>query len=176
MPGCHAPVRIDGETPQIDPVAGFVPRLLAQLALGRGQRCLPFIQITANDGQRLTRYRVLGLSKTKESVLLCNSDDIHVIRRNDPRPVRDYIEIIRGVPLITILFMSIILFPIFLPPGMEILGTWRVLVAVALFSAAYIAENVRGGLQMPSELSLTIRAAARSGGAVSGEVPPPRER
>lgn len=58
-----------------------------------------------------------------------------------------YIEVIRGVPLITILFMSIIIFPIFLPPGVEILGTWRVLVAVALFAAAYLAENIRGGLQ-----------------------------
>lgn len=58
-----------------------------------------------------------------------------------------YIEVIRGVPLITILFMSIIIFPIFLPPGVQILGTWRVLVAAALFSAAYLAENVRGGLQ-----------------------------
>lgn len=58
-----------------------------------------------------------------------------------------YIETVRGVPFITILFMSIILFPIFLPPGMEILGTWRVMVATALFSAAYLAENVRGGLQ-----------------------------
>lgn len=43
--------------------------------------------------------------------------------------------------------MSIILFPIFLPPGMEVLSTWRVLVAVALFAAAYLAENIRGGLQ-----------------------------
>jgi general L-amino acid transport system permease protein len=59
-----------------------------------------------------------------------------------------YIEVIRGVPLITILFMSIILFPIFLPTGqMEVLSTWRVLVAVALFAAAYLAENIRGGLQ-----------------------------
>jgi general L-amino acid transport system permease protein len=58
-----------------------------------------------------------------------------------------YIEVVRGVPLITILFMSIILFPIFLPPGVEVLTTWRVLAAVALFAAAYLAENVRGGLQ-----------------------------
>lgn len=58
-----------------------------------------------------------------------------------------YIECVRGVPLITVLFMSIILFPIFLPPGVEVLGTWRVMVAVALFAAAYLAENVRGGLQ-----------------------------
>lgn len=58
-----------------------------------------------------------------------------------------YIESVRGVPLITVLFMSIILFPILLPPGMEILSTWRVMVAAALFAAAYLAENVRGGLQ-----------------------------
>ena len=58
-----------------------------------------------------------------------------------------YIECVRGVPLITVLFMSIILFPIFLPPNVEILSTWRVMVAAALFSAAYLAENVRGGLQ-----------------------------
>lgn len=58
-----------------------------------------------------------------------------------------YIEVVRGVPLITILFMSIILFPIFLPSGVEVLSTWRVLVAVALFAAAYLAENIRGGLQ-----------------------------
>ncbi|MCO5189088.1 MAG: ABC transporter permease subunit [Anaerolineae bacterium] len=58
-----------------------------------------------------------------------------------------YIEVIRGVPLITVLFMSIILFPILLPPGTEILSTWRVMVAAALFAAAYLAENVRGGLQ-----------------------------
>ena len=58
-----------------------------------------------------------------------------------------YIEFVRGVPLITVLFGSIILFPILLPPGVEILNTWRVLWAVALFAAAYLAENVRGGLQ-----------------------------
>jgi general L-amino acid transport system permease protein len=58
-----------------------------------------------------------------------------------------YIESWRGVPFITVLFMSIILFPILLPPGVEILGTYRVLAATALFAAAYLAENVRGGLQ-----------------------------
>lgn len=58
-----------------------------------------------------------------------------------------YIECVRGVPFITVLFMSIILFPIFLPPGMEVKGTWRVMAATAMFAAAYLAENVRGGLQ-----------------------------
>lgn len=58
-----------------------------------------------------------------------------------------YIEVIRGVPLITVLFMSIILFPILLPKGTEVLSTWRVMVAAAMFASAYLAENVRGGLQ-----------------------------
>lgn len=58
-----------------------------------------------------------------------------------------FIEVWRGVPFITVLFMAIILFPIFLPQGMEVLNTIRVLVGTALFSAAYLAENVRGGLQ-----------------------------
>lgn len=57
------------------------------------------------------------------------------------------IEFIRGVPLITVLFLTIILFPIFLPAQVEILGIWRVMWGFALFSAVYLAENVRGGLQ-----------------------------
>lgn len=58
-----------------------------------------------------------------------------------------YIEFIRGIPLIAVLFLTITLFPILLPPNVEILNTWRVLWGFALFSAAYLAENVRGGLQ-----------------------------
>ena len=58
-----------------------------------------------------------------------------------------YIEFVRGVPLITVIFSAQILFPILLPPGLEILNTWRVLWAYAFFAAAYLAENVRGGLQ-----------------------------
>jgi general L-amino acid transport system permease protein len=59
-----------------------------------------------------------------------------------------YIEIIRGSPLIALLFMGMVLLPLFLPP------TWpapsslvRVMVVITLFSAAYLAEAVRGGLQ-----------------------------
>ncbi len=58
-----------------------------------------------------------------------------------------YIEMIRGVPLITLLFMSLVLFPIFLPTGVVVLNVWRVMAAFTMFSAAYLAENVRGGLQ-----------------------------
>jgi general L-amino acid transport system permease protein len=58
-----------------------------------------------------------------------------------------YIELIRGVPFITVLFMAQVMLPIFLPKGMEIDNLLRVIVGTTLFSAAYLAENVRGGLQ-----------------------------
>ena len=58
-----------------------------------------------------------------------------------------YIEIIRGVPLISMLFMSAIMFPLFLPEGITIDKILRAQAAIILFTAAYIAEVVRGGLQ-----------------------------
>ena len=58
-----------------------------------------------------------------------------------------YIELIRGVPLISLLFMSSIILPLFLPEGITINKILRAQVAIILFTAAYIAEVVRGGLQ-----------------------------
>ncbi|MEW6333075.1 MAG: amino acid ABC transporter permease [Thermodesulfobacteriota bacterium] len=58
-----------------------------------------------------------------------------------------YIELIRGVPLISLLFMSSVLFPLFLPTGVTVNKILRAQVAIILFTAAYIAEVVRGGLQ-----------------------------
>ena len=58
-----------------------------------------------------------------------------------------YIELIRGVPLVTILFMAAIILPLFLPPDWRLDRVARAMGAVTLFSAAYVAENVRGGLQ-----------------------------
>ncbi|PNU19716.1 amino acid ABC transporter permease [Geothermobacter hydrogeniphilus] len=58
-----------------------------------------------------------------------------------------YIELIRGVPLISMLFMSSIMFPLFLPEGITIDKVLRAQVAIIIFTAAYIAEVVRGGLQ-----------------------------
>ena len=58
-----------------------------------------------------------------------------------------YIELIRGVPLISLLFMSSVMFPLFLPEGVTINKILRAQVAIILFTAAYIAEVVRGGLQ-----------------------------
>lgn len=58
-----------------------------------------------------------------------------------------YIETIRGVPLITILFMGSLLLPIFMPGDFQLDTVIRAMVALTLFSSAYMAENVRGGLQ-----------------------------
>jgi general L-amino acid transport system permease protein len=58
-----------------------------------------------------------------------------------------YIEVWRGVPLITVLFMANTMLPLFLKDGQSIDNLLRALIGVALFSAAYMAEVVRGGLQ-----------------------------
>jgi len=58
-----------------------------------------------------------------------------------------YIELVRGVPLISVLFMASFMFPLFLPVGKSPDVLVRVLVGITLFSAAYLAEVVRGGLQ-----------------------------
>jgi general L-amino acid transport system permease protein len=58
-----------------------------------------------------------------------------------------FIEFVRGVPLITVLFMASVMLPFFLPPGVNFDKLLRALIGVTLFSAAYMAEVVRGGLQ-----------------------------
>jgi len=58
-----------------------------------------------------------------------------------------FIEFWRGVPLITVLFMSSVMLPLFLPEGMTFDKLLRALIGVALFASAYMAEVVRGGLQ-----------------------------
>ncbi len=58
-----------------------------------------------------------------------------------------YIEMIRGVPLITLLFMSAMMFPLFVPEGITVNSVIRAQAALIMFTAAYIAEVVRGGLQ-----------------------------
>jgi general L-amino acid transport system permease protein len=58
-----------------------------------------------------------------------------------------YVELIRGVPLISVLFMASFMFPLFMPQGFSIDVLIRVLVGITLFSAAYMAEVIRGGLQ-----------------------------
>ena len=58
-----------------------------------------------------------------------------------------FIEAVRGVPLVTVLFMASFMLPLFVPPGMSFNKLLRALIGVALFASAYMAEVVRGGLQ-----------------------------
>jgi general L-amino acid transport system permease protein len=58
-----------------------------------------------------------------------------------------YVELIRGVPLISLLFMASVMFPLFLPAGIDIDKLLRAQIAIILFAAAYLAEVVRAGLQ-----------------------------
>lgn len=70
-----------------------------------------------------------------------------------------YIELIRGVPLISVLFMASVLLPLFLPAGVSIDKLLRAQLALAAFAAAYLAEVVRGGLQaVPRHQSETAAA------------------
>jgi general L-amino acid transport system permease protein len=58
-----------------------------------------------------------------------------------------YVELIRGVPLISLLFMASVMFPLFLPAGIDIDKLLRAQIAIILFAGAYLAEVVRAGLQ-----------------------------
>lgn len=58
-----------------------------------------------------------------------------------------YIELVRGVPLITIIFMAQVMLPLVLPPEMRLDRVVRAIAGFTIYSAAYLAENVRGGLQ-----------------------------
>ena len=108
----------------LDPVStrdwgGFTLTLL--LTFGSGLLALPLGVLLALG--RRSRLPVLRLSSTA------------------------YIELMRAVPLIAVLFFGQLLIPLFLPPGLEINRVLRAVLAFALFAAAYIAEDVRGGLQ-----------------------------
>ncbi len=59
---------------------------------------------------------------------------------------RAYVELVRGVPLISVLFLASFLFPLLLPPGISIDVLLRVLLGIVLFAAAYLSETIRGGL------------------------------
>jgi len=58
-----------------------------------------------------------------------------------------YVELIRGVPLISLLFMASVMFPLFMPDGVNIDKLLRAQIAIVLYAGAYLAEVVRGGLQ-----------------------------
>ncbi|MDX2212540.1 MAG: amino acid ABC transporter permease [Oculatellaceae cyanobacterium bins.114] len=99
------------------------------------------------------------------SIVLCFPIGVALAlgRRSDLPAIRWlstlYIELIRGVPLISILFMGQVMIPMFLPEGVRPDRVLRAILGLTIFSAAYLAENVRGGLQaIPRGQSEAARA------------------
>ena len=74
---------------------------------------------------------------------LCRRSSLLVIQTSSSV----FIDIMRSVPLIAVLFFGQLLIPLFLPYGLEIDRVWRAIVAFTLFVSAYVAEDIRGGLQ-----------------------------
>src|SRR5262245_35464973 len=76
-------------------------------------------------------------------------------RRSELRAIRGvciaYIELVRGVPLVTFLFMAAVMFPLFVPQGLTVDKLLRAQVALVMVIAAYLAEVIRGGLQAISK-------------------------
>ena len=106
-------------------------------------------EVSTNDWGGL----MLTLMMAVVSIVLCFPIGVMLAlgRRSSLPVVRwlstAYIEIIRGVPLISILFMGQVMIPMFLSEGMRPDRVLRAIVGLTMFSAAYLAENVRGGLQ-----------------------------
>ena len=108
--------------------------------LGRDARRLLFSALGRRRGSlpRFDRHAPIGI--------------LLAIGRRSSLPVvqvlsTSYIELVRGVPLITVLFVATYIFPLLLPSGWVIDGFWRIAFGIVLFQAAYMAETVRGGLQ-----------------------------
>ena len=83
---------------------------------------------------------------------MCIRDSLLALGRRSQMPIISslcviFIEFIRGVPLITLLFTANVMLPLFLPDGISPDNLLRALVAVTLFQSAYMAEAIRGGLQ-----------------------------
>ena len=74
---------------------------------------------------------------------LCRQSSLPLIQKLSST----YIDVIRAIPLIAVLFFGQLLIPLFLPVGLEIDRVWRAIFAFTLFVSAYIAEDIRGGLQ-----------------------------
>ncbi|HML43511.1 MAG TPA: amino acid ABC transporter permease [Hyphomicrobium zavarzinii] len=121
--------------------------VIAFILLSGGVLGLPYVDTALWGGLLLTLVIAsVGIAASFPLGIL-----LALARRSDLPIVRwsaiGYIELVRGVPLVTVLFMASVMLPLFLPPDVTIDKLLRALVGVALFSAAYLAEVIRGGLQ-----------------------------
>jgi len=130
-------------------VAAWVASLLLALVLLRGfqgSALLPAAALNLWGGLLVTMILAVG-----GIVLSFPIGVLLALGRRSSLPVVSlfstvFIEVVRGVPLISILFLSSIILPLFLPQNIRIDLITRALIGMTLFSAAYMAENVRGGL------------------------------
>lgn len=139
--------------------AGWVLALPISLSLIRGAVWIPFLgQVWTNPAGVVPWNQVGGLLLTLilAAVGIALSFPIGVLlalgRRSDLPAIKwicvAYIELIRGVPLVSLLFMAMLALPLALPAGSPAPeNAIRAMVAITAFSAAYMAEVVRGGLQ-----------------------------
>jgi general L-amino acid transport system permease protein len=131
-------------------VAGWAVTIVASIVLlaGLGEAAyLPTVSTNVWGGLLLT----IVLSVVSITLSFPFGVGLAIGRRSRLPVVRllstGFIELVRAVPLITILFMAALLFPLLLPESIRIENVIRAMGGLTLFSAAYVAENVRGGLQ-----------------------------
>jgi general L-amino acid transport system permease protein len=125
----------------------FIFPIVAFILLVGGWFGLPYVETSSWGGLLVT----LTLSFVGISVSLPLGIVLALGRRSRMPVIKMlcviFIETIRGIPLITVLFMASYMLPLFLPPGVSFDRFLRALIGVALFASAYMAEVVRGGLQ-----------------------------
>jgi general L-amino acid transport system permease protein len=127
-------------------LAWFLSYFVALWLIGGG---LGLTRVSTNDWGGL----VLTLFTAVSGIALCFPLGLLLaLGRRSALPVvrwlsTAYIELVRGVPLVALLFMGQVMIPLFLPLGSRPDRILRAIIALALFSAAYLAENVRAGLQ-----------------------------
>jgi len=125
----------------------FISFILIYYLISGGEFGLVWVETGAWGGLSLTFivsfFSLIFCFPIGMMLALGRRSDLPVIKYSS----LSFIEFWRGVPLITVLFMSAVMFPMFLPDGTYIDKLIRIVVAITLFEAAYTAEVIRGGLQ-----------------------------
>lgn len=129
-------------------VAGWLAGILAVITLMRGGVLgLGLVPTDLWGGLPLTVFLavggILGAFPLAIALALGRRSQLGVIRGISVV----FIEMVRGVPLVSVLFMASFMIPLFLPGKLQVDALLRALIAIMLFSAAYLAEAIRGGLQ-----------------------------
>ena len=128
-------------------VAGALAGILAVIVLMRGGVFgLSLVPTDLWGGLPLTVFLAVGIIGAFPIAI-----GLALGRRSELGAIRGicvvFIEMVRGVPLVSVLFMASFMIPLFLPGKLQVDALLRALIAITLFSAAYLAEAIRGGLQ-----------------------------